>query len=123
MRNLIANAIKFTNRGTVDLMIARKGMSTLLVDVIDTGPGVPPEQHDRIFQKFHQLDQSRSRHDGSVGLGLAICKELVSLFNGQIGIKNVSSGGARFWFAIPDVLGNSHYIHRTGTRKNPSSAA
>lgn len=112
MRNLIANAIKFTNKGSVELLVGREGMSTLRVDVIDTGPGVPEEQRENIFQKFHQLDQSRSKHDGGVGLGLAICKELVNLFEGRIGVHNVSSGGARFWFTIPDVLANSHYIHR-----------
>ncbi|MEM7210583.1 MAG: ATP-binding protein, partial [Pseudomonadota bacterium] len=112
MRNLIANAIKFTMKGSVDLHIGREGMSTLRVDVIDTGPGVPEDKRDMIFEKFHQLDQSRSKHDGGVGLGLAICKELVSLFNGKIGVQNVSSGGSRFWFTIPDVLANSHYIHR-----------
>lgn len=122
MRNLIANAIKFTNKGSVDLMIGREGMSTLRVDVIDTGPGVPDDQHERIFHKFHQLDQSRSKHEGGVGLGLAICKELVGLFGGRIGVHNVSVGGARFWFTIPDVLANSHYIHRSG-RGGETSAA
>lgn len=118
MRNLIANAIKFTHRGSVDLMLGREGMSTLRIDVIDTGPGVPEEQQDMIFQKFHQLDQSRSKHDGGVGLGLAICKELVNLFGGRIGVRNVSTGGARFWITIPDVLGNSHFIHpASNTRK------
>ena len=112
MRNLISNALKFTLKGSVDLMISREGMSTLRVDVIDTGPGVPPDQREEIFQKFHQLDGSRAKHEGSVGLGLAICKELVALFSGKIGVVNVSTGGARFWFTIPDVLANSHYIHR-----------
>lgn len=122
MRNLIANAIKFTNRGAVDLMIGREGVSTLRIDVIDTGPGVPTEQQEMIFRKFHQLDQSRSKHDGSVGLGLAICKEIVSLFGGKIGMRNVSTGGARFWFTIPDVLGNSHYIHASQKQQNGSAA-
>ena len=122
MRNLIANAIKFTNRGSVDLMIGREGLSTLRIDVIDTGPGVPSEQQEKIFQKFHQLDQSRSNHDGSVGLGLAICKEIVNLFGGKIGMRNVSTGGARFWFTIPDVLGNSHYIHAKGRQRKNNAA-
>ncbi len=122
MRNLIANAIKFTNRGTVDLMIGREGVSTLRIDVIDTGPGVPAGQQELIFQKFHQMDQSRSKHDGSVGLGLAICKEIVGLFGGKIGMRNVSTGGARFWFTIPDVLGKSHYIHASQKRRTDSAA-
>ncbi|MEM9059929.1 MAG: ATP-binding protein [Pseudomonadota bacterium] len=122
MRNLISNAIKFTLKGSVDLMISREGRSTLRVDVIDTGPGVPADQHDQIFQKFHQLDGSRAKHEGSVGLGLAICKELVALFGGRIGVLNVSTGGARFWFTIPDVLANSHYIHKRESGSEPDAA-
>ena len=122
MRNLIANAIKFTHRGGIDLMIGREGKSTLRIDVIDTGPGVPPEQQSQIFQKFHQLEQSRSAHDGSVGLGLAICHELVSLFGGEIGVENAPAGGAQFWFTVPDVLANSHYIHRRSGQRGSNAA-
>lgn len=122
MRNLIANAIKFTYRGHVELRIRREGKSTLRIDVSDTGPGVPPEQQSRIFQKFQQLDPSRSAHEGGVGLGLAICQELVGLFGGQIGVEDADRGGARFWFTIPDVLANSHYIHRR-RGQNRSNAA
>lgn len=122
MRNLIANAIKFTHRGSIDLMIAREGKSTLRIDVVDTGPGVPPEQQSRIFQKFHQLEQSRSAHDGGVGLGLAICHELVSLFGGEIGVENAATGGAQFWFTVPDVLANSHYIRRRRGQRGSNAA-
>ena len=105
MRNLIGNAIKFTGTGAILLRLARgDDAGTLLVEVCDTGPGVPEDKKAAIFQRFHREGpQSRSRGDG-LGLGLAICRDIVTLWRGEIGVRDAPRGGACFWFTVPGAL-------------------
>lgn len=100
--NLVSNAVKFTARGSVILKISvQDGM--LEVAIRDTGLGIPPEEQPWIFDEFRQSDRTTSRGYGGLGLGLAICKRLVELHNGQIGVE--SSGeegtGSTFYFRLP----------------------
>lgn len=101
MRNLIGNAIKFTSTGEIALRLSREGESGLRVEVRDTGPGVPHNQHETIFKKFSQGNAGKSSPGSGVGLGLAICREIVQLMEGEIGVRNEPGGGACFWFTIP----------------------
>lgn len=100
--NLVSNAVKFTARGSVTLKIdVRDGM--LEVAIRDTGLGIPSEEQPWIFDEFRQSERTTSRGYGGLGLGLAICKRLVELHNGQIGVE--SSGeegtGSSFYFRLP----------------------
>ena len=104
--NLVANAVKFTQKGHVfvDITASAKvpGLVTLRITVADTGPGVAPEKADRIFRLFEQADQSATRAAGGIGIGLAICSSLVSLMGGTIGLDAPVSGvGALFWVEVP----------------------
>jgi signal transduction histidine kinase/ActR/RegA family two-component response regulator len=104
--NLLNNAVKFTPEGriTARLAVARgdgDGADTLRFEIADTGIGVSPEQQSRLFQRFSQADGSISRSFGGAGLGLAICKALVGLMGGEIGLDSALGQGARFWFALP----------------------
>ena len=103
MRNMIGNAIKWTDDGGVALSVGRFGPAGVLVEVIDTGPGVPEAQRERIFERF-----ARCRHDGQskegVGLGLAICRDVVTAMRGECGVKANHPRGARFWFTVPDLV-------------------
>lgn len=102
--NLVGNALKFTDAGVVEVSAAWIGPAQsgrFRVDVVDTGPGFPAEDAERIFEPFEQADNSASRLHEGAGLGLAISAHLVRAMNGEIGAENRKEGGARFWFEIP----------------------
>jgi CheY-like chemotaxis protein len=103
--NLIGNALKFTERGSISVRVERNpraGDSGLLRFVItDTGIGIAPEKIDLIFDCFTQADSSTTRKYGGSGLGLAICKGLVELMGGQIGCTSEIGKGSVFFFTVP----------------------
>ncbi|HMK64752.1 MAG TPA: ATP-binding protein [Thermodesulfobacteriota bacterium] len=100
--NLIGNALKFTEKGTVCIHAGREETfersDLIRFEVMDTGPGVPLEAQARIFDSFEQGEGSFSRRHVGTGLGLAICRKLVLLMGGEIGLESTSGGGSRFWF-------------------------
>ncbi len=106
--NLVSNAVKFTARGWVLLKISVQD-EMLEVAVQDTGLGIAPEDQAWIFDEFRQSDRTTARGYGGLGLGLAICKRLVELHNGQVGIQ--SSGeegqGSTFYFRLPILEDNA----------------
>ena len=103
--NLVSNAIKFTEEGGIRIEVSRGQTSQkeveLLFAVADTGVGMLPETADRLFQSFTQADASTTRKHGGTGLGLVICKRLVELMGGKIGIRSALGQGSTFWFLIP----------------------
>lgn len=102
--NLLGNAIKFTERGGVELralLERREGYSLLLTFAVsDTGIGIAPEHQARIFDSFSQADGSTSRRYGGTGLGLAICRRLVSLLGGEIQVVSAPGHGSTFTFTV-----------------------
>ncbi|MDL2313441.1 response regulator [Desulfovibrio sp. OttesenSCG-928-C14] len=102
LTNLATNAIKFTPKGKVLLQVRRLSgdadSATLLFSVSDTGIGMGPEQVDRLFTPFNQADSSTTRRFGGTGLGLALCKSLVGLMNGEIWCESVPGAGSTFRF-------------------------
>ncbi|MEN5096725.1 ATP-binding protein [Stenotrophomonas sp. TWI1409] len=105
LSNLLANAIKFTARGQVQLRVQRLGEGAaqhqLRFEIIDTGIGIDEALQARLFQSFSQADASTTRIYGGTGLGLAICKRIIDLMHGQIGVQSTPGQGATFWFEIP----------------------
>lgn len=103
--NLVANAIKFTERGHVRIAVTTgegvDGRSTLRIDVIDTGIGISDEAVGRVFEQFTQEDQAIARRFGGTGLGLAICKQLTDLVGGKLGVETKVGEGSRFWVELP----------------------
>jgi len=101
--NLISNAIKFTEQGSVIVRIGGDGQG-LDCEVIDTGVGIPDDRRAQVFEKFVQVDSSSTRRTGGSGLGLAICRELITLMGGRITVEGPAAGGARFKFDVPCPL-------------------
>jgi len=104
VRNLMANAIKFTNKGGIFVQVMLDkivdGNAVLTIAVIDTGIGIPPNEVANLFNKFHQVDASTSRKYGGTGLGLFICRQFVELMGGKIGVETAPGKGCKFWFTL-----------------------
>ena len=98
--NLVGNAIKFTKEGYVELGIEANG-DFIQFRVSDTGIGIPEEYHDKIFERFRQVESSNSRKYGGNGLGLAISKSLVEMMGGEIWLESDQGKGSTFYFTIP----------------------
>ena len=102
LTNLVGNAIKFTQAGSVLISVTSidesKEHITIRFDVRDTGPGISPEAQGRIFDEFSQADGSTTRKHGGSGLGLTIAKQLVEMMSGSIHVESVPGAGATFWF-------------------------
>jgi signal transduction histidine kinase len=98
--NLIGNAIKFTEQGTICLMLKEQD-EELLAGVQDTGIGIANEDIPIIFEQFRQIDGSLSRKVGGTGLGVPISKRLVELHGGQMWLESELGAGSTFWFTMP----------------------
>src|SRR3989339_526248 len=113
--NLIDNAIKYTNEGTIQLNITdkvgvgsqpspsvkNKSDNKIIIEVKDSGIGIPKDQQERIFERFYTVDKSRSKKLGGTGLGLSIVKHIVQLHNGEIKVESELGKGTRFVVSLP----------------------
>jgi signal transduction histidine kinase len=98
--NLVGNAIKFTDRGEVRIL-AGAFAGRFEIAVIDTGPGIPPDEIGRIFEEFHQVDSSNTKVKGGTGLGLAIAKRIVEMHGGRISVESAVGRGSTFKVDLP----------------------
>ena len=101
--NLVGNAVKFTDRGSVAVMLtAEVGLDSAVLHcaITDTGCGIPADLTDHLFERFSQVDGSTSRRYRGTGLGLAICKGIVEAMGGTIGVKSETGQGSTFWFTF-----------------------
>lgn len=104
--NLVSNAVKFTEKGTVEVAVSRAA-DRWRFEVRDTGIGIDPADHARLFESFTQLDSSTTRVYGGTGLGLAIVRQLVDLMGGRLGLESAPGRGSLFWVELalaPGVL-------------------
>ncbi len=103
-QSLIGNAIKFTAQGSVNAtaLVIEESASHILIrfEVRDTGMGVAQADQYRIFNLFEQVDASPTRRFGGTGLGLSLCKQIVTLMGGAIGVESEPGSGSRFWFTV-----------------------
>jgi two-component system sensor histidine kinase RpfC len=109
--NLVGNAVKFTSDGriqvSIEAMDAGGQHPMMRFDIQDTGPGIPRDFQEKIFDRFKQADDSAQRQHGGTGLGTAIARHLVELMGGKIGLESSCGQGSRFWFTIPLVEGTA----------------
>ena len=105
--NLLHNALKWSPRGEVITVNAETGNEEITISVLDNGPGVPEDQVERIFERFYQMDSSRSGTEGGTGLGLAICRHVVEVHGGKIWAEsNKDGGGGKFRFTLLNAAAN-----------------
>ncbi len=123
LTNLIGNAIKYTEVGTVDVNIEcstdSKNQAEIVCSVIDTGIGIPQEKFPVIFQKFSQADETTTRKFGGTGLGLSITKELVEMMGGSIEVDSTLGVGSTFMFWVKfDIVDEVHNELKSNTILN-----
>lgn len=102
--NFVSNAVKFTEEGSIDVKVTSEVLDScnyLKFSVVDSGIGIKEDEAELLFSAFEQADSSITRKYGGTGLGLAISKKLARLMKGNIGAKNLASGGSEFWFTLP----------------------
>ena len=108
LTNLIGNAMKFTPRGgSIEVNLFHNPAGTA-VEVSDTGPGIPRDEQDRIFNRFHQTETSARRRQGGVGIGLALARELAQLHGGSLTVESEPGKGSTFTLFLQSGKGHLH---------------
>ncbi len=100
--NILNNAMKFTEAGSVSLSARRVG-DEILVSIVDTGIGIAPEDHERIFEKFQQVGDTPTDKPRGTGLGLCICRDIVAYHGGRLWVDSQLGVGSTFSFALPTI--------------------
>jgi signal transduction histidine kinase len=100
LAHLLSNAIRYTLADGTITVRAERRPADVLISVSNTGEGIPPEDIDRVFERFYRVEKSRDRAHGGAGIGLAIVKQLVEAAGGRVGAES-GGGQTRFWFSLP----------------------
>lgn len=102
LRNLVSNSVKYIGRDrTIEVRWQLNDKKETLLSVKDDGPGIPPEHHDRLFERFYRIDKGRARDAGGTGLGLAIVKHIMQSHGGSVSIRSEIDHGAEFICVFP----------------------
>jgi two-component system phosphate regulon sensor histidine kinase PhoR len=99
--NLVDNAVKYSPAGGDVELSVQTGNGSCRIEVADNGLGIPPDERERIFEKFYRLDPQQSQGVGGSGLGLYICRELVERMDGQLVVESEPGKGSRFTIVLP----------------------
>jgi len=102
LRNLLDNALRYTSTGEVSVRLWQHDGSAM-IEVADTGPGIPGKDLSRIFERFYRVDRARSRETGATGPGLSIVRHVIEQHNGQVQVESELGSGSRFIVRLPAV--------------------
>lgn len=123
--NLVSNAIKFTEIGSVEITVAiaseDERRPTFRFSVKDTGIGIPKDKHESLFAEFVTVDSSYTKKQGGTGLGLAICNQITQLMDGQLTVESLPGAGSTFHFAIPIELADDQTAVDEPSHENPET--
>jgi two-component system, OmpR family, phosphate regulon sensor histidine kinase PhoR len=121
LANLVDNAVKYTPAGQIRVSAQRDGGSVLL-EVSDTGIGIPAADQERIFERFYRVDKDRSRAVGGTGLGLSIVKHLVQAYGGSISVESRLNRGSLFrvWLKLEERTGTARLGAPVGVLSSPA---
>jgi signal transduction histidine kinase len=114
LRNLISNAIKFTERGEIRVVAEVGPDDTILFSVTDTGLGIAPEDQARIFEEFTQVDNPLQKHVRGTGLGLPLSRKLAGLLGGRLEVESTPGVGSRFVLRLPRIHRNPRFTPAEG---------
>ncbi len=103
LTNFVSNALKFTSNGFIELGLSLTNHE-ILFSVKDTGIGIPEDYHEKVFDRFRQVEAAQTRKYGGIGLGLSITKNLAELLEGRIWLESTPQIGSTFFFALPQKL-------------------
>ncbi len=103
LSNLLSNAIRHTEKGSVALTVQEVEGGKIRLSVTDTGSGIPQDQLSRIFERFYRVDKARSREQGGAGLGLALVSQCMESLETEINVTSEEGAGSTFWFDLPLV--------------------
>jgi signal transduction histidine kinase len=112
--NLVNNAIKFTEQGSVALEAEPYSDNQVVIRIKDTGIGMTPEEKDGLFQQFHQVDGSPTRRVGGTGLGLVITRYFIEMHGGEIFVESEKGSGSTFWFTLPVFAAENRALPQAG---------
>jgi signal transduction histidine kinase len=101
LANLVANAVRHAPADSAVLLRAARLNGSVRCEVVDAGPGIVPEEAERVFERFYRSDHARSQHDGGSGLGLAIARWIVDLHGGSIRVEPAEPRGCRMVVELP----------------------
>jgi signal transduction histidine kinase len=104
--NLIENAAKYAPNGPIEIEVMAAG-ARVVVFVTDHGPGIAATDRERVFERFVQLDQTLTRSQGGLGLGLYLCKQLAEVLDGELVLTETPGGGCSFCLAVSRDLQNT----------------
>ena len=117
--NLLGNAVKFTEQGKVELRLMLQDPQTLIFSVTDSGIGISKQQQNIIFEPFQQVDTSSTRKYGGVGLGLSLCKRLLTAMGGKIWLESAPDLGSTFYFSLPmEMVADSEQQELSASKRN-----
>jgi two-component system, OmpR family, sensor histidine kinase VicK len=117
--NVFDNAVKYTDEGKVSLGITGND-EIVQIRISDTGPGIPAEDLEHLFQKFYRVDNSATRSIGGTGLGLFICKKIVELYHGTIWAESAVGKGSTFYINIPRLSTQRAHQLQEAEKANPA---
>ena len=122
LSNLVDNAFKYAP-GSPILVDVSGGDDQVRIEVVDHGPGIPPAERERVFERFVQLDQSSTRAQGGTGIGLYLCRQLAGLLGGSLTLSEAGGGGCRFTLTLPAALPQPGGPERPGEARPLAAAA